>query len=404
VATTDVTAPESTLVRYSRWSLYATVACLPLYVVRWHYGPIPTTLLETLIVLTAALYVVGRWREGRRRPVWTRLEIPIAALLLAGAISVLVAKDHRGALGLYRAYFIEPVVLFYVAVDLIKRSEQVALLVLAFGIGSSLFAMLNLVVFTQALIAHSVHVGAAPNALYGDANYVAMYLEPAVAMAAAVVLFATGRRWRLLGAAWLVLTGLALIFTFSKGSYLPLAALALLAAFTAPRIGVPILIGSGVVAFGLSRIPLIAQRLGTTELSIGGRIELFSGAVQMIRRNPIFGVGLGGYSAEFRGYAPEIYPHDVWLTFWVELGLLGVIAFVAILAMLLWQAWRAWPRARDCYRPATWGAGAALVMWVLHGLVDSPYWKNDMSVEFWILAALIVATSMTFARLRSANV
>jgi hypothetical protein len=28
------------------------------------------------------------------------------------------------------------------------------------------------------------------------------------------------------------------------------------------------------------------------------------------------------------------------------------------------------------------------VLWGVHGLVDSPYWKNDMSIEFWILAAL----------------
>ena len=29
-------------------------------------------------------------------------------------------------------------------------------------------------------------------------------------------------------------------------------------------------------------------------------------------------------------------------------------------------------------------------MWFVHGVVDSPYWKNDMSVEFWILVALVL--------------
>jgi len=42
----------------------------------------------------------------------------------------------------------------------------------------------------QALLNHSFHVGSAPNALYGDANYVAMYLEPPVALAAGLVLTA----------------------------------------------------------------------------------------------------------------------------------------------------------------------------------------------------------------------
>jgi hypothetical protein len=29
-----------------------------------------------------------------------------------------------------------------------------------------------------------------------------------------------------------------------------------------------------------------------------------------------------------------------------------------------------------------------LVLWGLHGIVDSPYWKNDMAVEFWLVAAI----------------
>ncbi|TMB93655.1 MAG: hypothetical protein E6J40_14820 [Chloroflexi bacterium] len=110
----------------------------------------------------------------------------------------------------------------------------------------------------------------------------------------------------------------------------------------------------------------------------------------MIRANPIFGVGLGGYSFQFRGSVPEVYPHDIWLTFWVEVGLLGVIAFAATLAILLWRGARAWRRVQGFERAVLWGALAALVMWIVHGVVDSPYWKNDMSVEFWMLAALII--------------
>jgi O-antigen ligase len=121
----------------------------------------------------------------------------------------------------------------------------------------------------------------------------------------------------------------------------------------------------------------------------------------MIRSSPIFGVGLGGYSFQFRGQTPEVYPHDMWLTFWVEIGLLGLIAFAVILFGLLWRGWRAWPRMRDFYRPALWGALAALVMWTVHGVVDSPYWKNDMSVEFWMLAALVIICLRTPTRVPS---
>ena len=42
-----------------------------------------------------------------------------------------------------------------------------------------------------------------------------------------------------------------------------------------------------------------------------------------------------------------------------------------------------------------WGLFAAWVVFVVHGLVDSPYWKNDLSLEFWTLAAIEVVAIAT---------
>jgi O-antigen ligase len=260
--------------------------------------------------------------------------------------------------------------------------------VFAFAIGSSAFAAINLVVFAQALLAHAVNVGFAPNALYGDANYVAMYLEPPVALAAGFLIFGSTARTRLLGGAWLAITGSALLVMFSKGSYVALLAFVLLVLLTAPRWRLPIIGALVAAAVAATQIPLLMARLSTIQPSVNGRQELFGAALEMIRAHPLLGLGLGGYTYQFRGATPEIYPHDIWLTFWVELGLLGVVAFAVILFGLLWRGWRAWPSTHGWSRPVLWGVLTALVLWTVHGFVDSPYWKNDMSVEFWTLAAL----------------
>jgi O-antigen ligase len=361
-------------------------------VVRWHYGPVPTTLLETLIVATVALYAVGRWRDGLRRPVSTPYDIPVIVLLVAGAVSVFVAADHRGAIGLYRAYFVEPIALYYVAVDLLNGKEHVKRLVLALAAGSSAFAVVNLVVFLQALAAHQVDVGSAPNAWYGDANYVAMYLEPPFALAAGLVFLGPGRRWNMLGGVWLLFVGSALVVMFSKGSYLAVAALAVVALITLPRWRLPLAGAVVATAIAATQIPLLMARLATVPSSLTGREQVFSAALGMIRDHPIFGLGLGGFSYQFRGVTPEIYPHDLWLTFWVEIGVFGVIGFAVILLGLLWRGWTAWPSTEGFDRTLLWGVMGALVLWTVHGIVDSPYWKNDMSAEFWILAALAVVT------------
>ena len=44
-------------------------------------------------------------------------------------------------------------------------------------------------------------------------------------------------------------------------------------------------------------------------------------------------------------------------------------------------------------------------MWLAHGFVDSPYWKNDMSAEFWMLIALVtVARGAEVGRLEKLEV
>ena len=383
---------ESALLRYSRWLLIVTVGALPLYVVRWHYGPLPTTLLETLILISLGLYVVAKWREGGiPHPIRTPLDIPILLLIAAASISVFIPPDTRAALGLYRAFFIEPVLIFYIAADLLRGEQYLRRAVVSFAIGSSVLAVLNLVAVAQALLHHTFHVGSAPNALYGDANYVAMYLEPPVAFAMALLLFDRTPRWRWLGAAWLSVTGLALLLTLSKGSFLALLVLGVVVILRMRRWMLPLLAGLVVVAFLVSRVPLIAQRIATSENSLVGRFQIYGAAIRVLKQNPILGLGLGGFDYTFRKHASQPYPHDVWLTFWVEIGLLGLIAFAVIFFGLVWRGWRALPQTEGFYRVAMWGVMGSLVLWGIHGLVDSPYWKNDMSVEFWVLAAIELA-------------
>ena len=392
VATPMSDVREASLLRYSRRMLIVTIGALPLYVVRWHYGPLPTTLLETLILISLGLYVVAKWREGGiPHPIRTPLDIPILLLIAAASISVFIPPDTRAALGLYRAFFIEPVLIFYIAADLLRGEQYLRRAMVSFAIGSSVLAVLNLVAVAQALLHHTFHVGSAPNALYGDANYVAMYLEPPVAFAMALLLFDRTPRWRWLGAAWLSVTGLALLLTLSKGSFLALLVLGVVVILRMRRWMLPLLAGLVVVAFLVSRVPLIAQRIATSENSLVGRFQIYGAAIRVLKQNPILGLGLGGFDYTFRKHASQPYPHDVWLTFWVEIGLLGLIAFAVIFFGLVWRGWRALPQTEGFYRVAMWGVMGSLVLWGIHGLVDSPYWKNDMSVEFWVLAAIELA-------------
>lgn len=115
----------------------------------------------------------------------------------------------------------------------------------------------------------------------------------------------------------------------------------------------------------------------------------------MLKDHPLLGAGISGYQTVMAHYRtrnlhPEPYAHNIFLTTWSEVGLIGLAAFAVILLGLLWRSARAFGSAPGSYRPLMWGIFAAWVVFIVHGLVDSPYWKNDLSLEFWILAALEV--------------
>ncbi len=87
-----------------------TCALSPTYLVRWHYGFYPTTLLEHAIGVTVLAFIVETWR-ARARVSWrSPFTIPVLLFLLAGAISVVAAPNRTMGLGLYRAYIIEPII------------------------------------------------------------------------------------------------------------------------------------------------------------------------------------------------------------------------------------------------------------------------------------------------------
>ena len=122
----------------------------------------------------------------------------------------------------------------------------------------------------------------------------------------------------------------------------------------------------------------------------------------MLSQRPILGAGISGFPVRVAPFRPpadpiQLYPHNMWLTTWSELGLLGVVVVRGDpFRPALERSSRALPRATDICRPVLWGAVGALVLYSVHGLFDSPYWKNDLSVEFWLVAALqVVAVRAT---------
>jgi O-antigen ligase len=129
-------------------------------------------------------------------------------------------------------------------------------------------------------------------------------------------------------------------------------------------------------------------------------VDLWVAAIKLIQHRPILGAGLAGfqvraapYFSHAHTYADFMDPHNIVLNFWVETGLLGLLSMAWIIGAGLFVSLRAWLNSPAAWRPYHLGVALALLAIVVHGMVDVPYFKNDLSLEFWALLGLSAAAS-----------
>lgn len=387
--------------RYRLSTVLCALTCLlaPAYVVRWHYGFYPTTLLEHATFVCVAVFLVEAVREGEV-PVWrSPYVVPGLLFLVAGAVSVWAAPGRSAALGLYRAYLVEPMALGFVIVNVVRTPARALLVAGGLMAGGLAVGVANSAVVTEGLLRHTYQVTQTPPVVvYLTANAVALYVVPIAAVAGALALHGRGVA-RLVGAVAFVVSVPVVMLSFSRGGYLAMGAVVLGLALSHRRRLV--LAGIAVVgALALGLVHPIRQRV-LIELqnaygsSVDSRIELWTDTVKLLRARPLLGAGLSGfpdriapYYTHFRTAANFVDPHNIVLNFWVETGLLGLLAFAAILVVTVVSCARGWVTLPAAWRPYQLGVLLAMVAVVVHGLVDVPYFKNDLSLEFWALVAL----------------
>jgi putative inorganic carbon (hco3(-)) transporter len=380
----------------------ATITCAlaPAYTVRWHIGPLPTTLLEAAILITAAIFVIESIRQHAALEWRTSFTVPAALFLIAGALAVVTAPDRRAALGLYRAYLVEPMMFFVVVISIVRSLRRAYAVLCGLAVAGLAVGIPNAYVVVQALARHTLDLsGTPPVVIYQTANAEALFLLPLIAIAASLALFAPQPRARILSAVFLLIATPAFLLTFSRGGFVALGAVLLGLALAHPR-RVWLVAAVALAAVGFSLIPIIRKRIGH-ELNFSdpsntlvGRFPLWHAALELLRARPIFGAGLSGFATRIAPYWNAThadrftYPHNFVLNAWVSTGILGLIAYLWLLVQAFRVSGAGWRSRIAGWDALHLGVFLAFIGIVVHGLVDVPYWKNDLSLEFWVLLGL----------------
>jgi O-antigen ligase len=401
-----------------RWSVGWLILTLPAYLLRFQIGPIPITLLEINFLIIFLVWVVKNKKSD-----WQILGnfiknnkiffIFLSLLILSATISVFIGNDtykdsfaalKRGA-GIWKAFFIEPILLFFILLTRIKeKSVDSPSLTSNF-----LFNSLALSTISISLVAIGQQFFSClfPPQLWNDnffgrstsffssPNAIGLFLAPIIILIIAKLWQKNqNKKENVFYIITLLLGIVAIAVSFSDGAFVALATGLIifiwLIGFKKSAV-LAVLIGIILIAFTprLQSAVLFQDKAGQNRLALWSYTEKFLTASP---NNFIFGAGLRKFfhSVQTPFYNPQTlerlnYPHNIFLNFWTEIGLFGMIGFMGIFILSIWQAWK----IKKINLILGTGFISALSVIFIHGLVDVPYFKNDLTILFWLILILI---------------
>jgi len=393
-------------IRKMSWGVALTAAFLPTYLIRFQISNIPFTFLEGMILVITALCLT---KEISRKSLLKKIKklpakkfaLPAALLLVAATISVFTSPDKIVALGLWKAYFIEPIFFFLVFIDVIKTKKQIKQVIVALIASATFIALIAIIQYFTGLgipEVYNLESLRRVTSIYQYPAAVGLLVAPILSLLLGLIIsFFTNQKknWLtkkhlIVGAVISLLLIVTLIFARTEGAWVGvLAATFFIFMFTKYRWKIVAL--SLIAMIVILAVPVTRDYLITliTFQDVSGevRLVLWQGTARLIADNPIFGAGLAGFPALYEKYKEarhvelSLYPHNIFLNFWVETGALGLIALLLIIIQYFKLGLK------------NYWLLAPMICILIYGLVDAPYFKNDLAVLFWILVGLMVVVS-----------
>lgn len=404
------------------------------------------TLIAFLIIV---LWLFDAWKTGEFSFNTNRLQIPLIGFILIGLIQLLPLRSADIAAGVlsvpavsslsldpYTTRFAVVQLCVYLVffascltfIDNPKRLKKTVLLVIVFGSLMAFFGILQRLANPEGIYGVRPTPYAVPFGSFVNQHHFAAFMEMTIGLTLGLLYNkSTKKDKRLLLAMAVVIMGIALVFTSSRGGILSLFGVigfVTLISFLRKNTGdededeeIPkssfqrkfALIGGGLalvlVLFGsillLGGGESLTRGMGFINQSdiSNGRSHFWSVTLQIIRDYPILGAGFNAYGVAFTHYdtwngSLRIeQAHNDYLQIFADAGIFGLACALAFVYFLFKQGLEKINQTTDRYRRGVViGALAGCFGILLHSFFDFPLRTPSNAFYFLMLTALAVVS------------
>ncbi len=409
------------------WGIYLTIFCLPLYLVWFKILGIPTNFLEVMIGI---LFILWLFQKGFKR-IQKKIKgifWPIILILIGVSIATIFSWDLRLSAGIWKGWFVVPLLFFIVLVTTIKKPKEFKKIFWAFILSGFIVALISLIYLIQG----NLDVYGRLQAFYNSPNYLAMYLAPVLILSLAQIICTKTRvdfparnransrpsppinRGTVRSASEIVfltnnLRSISLILLIVNCSLL------IVVSFFTKSFGtwMGIIAGLGfglflylykldkkksallIIILGILLILILVYVKGFIlpegGTSLDARMKIWQKALEIFKTYPVIGIGPGTFEDYFPIYpkwgVPQ--PHNLYLAFLLQTGIIGFVGFIWLIIVFFKKGFE----LLKTQNLISITLISVMTYILIHGSVDTLYWKNDLAVVFWTIIGLMVILS-----------
>jgi O-antigen ligase len=329
-----------------------------------------------------------------------RILLLTTIFFISSAVSLFVAGENTKKLGQFIVLFLQPISLYFISGFYFAKKPDWQIL------AKALYVLLGLAGL-YALVQYFTLYGLPP-AYWGNSeepkravsffshpNFYALFASPLLAFLIPDLFekLKTSFRQNIIFILLWAAGAAGLFLSLSRAGWLGLAAAACVFAAVSADRKIKLTVGSMLAAaiFLIVLVPNLRYRILLPfygERSANSRVILWEAGWNGVKKSPIKGLGLMGFSREYRSLVPNSnldshnFPHNIFLDLWVETGLLGLLSFTALVSLTIYHAYK--------YINSALAAGVILFLlsFMIQGQIDNPYFKNDLALIFWLILSL----------------
>lgn len=400
----------------------------PLVLIRFNIGSIPFSFFEVLIwVLLLGVLISERFflkEKGQLKKVGKLFFkypplLGVTAFLIVTTVTLAFTphtisfntgiasalwetfETFKTALGIWKGWII-PLVLYVFIVSIytqVKKDEQFTRLHLFSYIFSAAAVALVGIVLQYGIHATTTLDGRL-GGIFVSANYMVFYTAPALLFALTHSITYWKKEGLSKNVIFLILAtiilAIALLLARSYASWISLGLVCLVWLWTITTTKQRIIFGlllvvlaAGVIYKEKDSEKFRAFTELTQQSSTSTRVEVYDISLQLLKEHWLMGVGMGAYEAVYKTEAVRIlgkqpyewvmlHPHNLYLSWWLFTGVLGFITMIGLTLATLWYGVKKHALALF-----------PLLYIVLHGFVDTPFWKLDAMLIFFLVVCLV---------------